>query len=598
MSAAPTPGHRAPVVQSDPNAESAEFDNQRKEARRKIEARSANHPRIASAMSANPFAVLQCTVRDSSTQIVEAAENRSLVIDPALCTTAKVTLVNTRLRLGAELAWLPGVAPGKAADLLARAEKGMPIMIAVAEKLPHVAACNLLVTTLEASAAHHPDAWLFKDLLMALMQHIDALDAGAELRLINEDRALARFPPVSTGIDEALDECRKQWRQRLRPVLVQSVAAAVGLADAVDRLTEWGAEPAPPFMSEIIGSYAGDMQPQLLRVQKAAQELIASIKGRVKAFEGGHPDFQVDYDQIVEILDCWLKLANPMIVLAQSQGAEDPMTRTFGYELRELVLFLANEHKIYDQARKVSQLIAGQLAFVASLESRMREDDKILAGLEDKQAAAEARERQQAAEYALDTKVGFKRLIIDATTIRYQGKSIPLAGVTHVRYGIHKSYVNGVRTRQNYTVWVGDSQSEIEIECSTFLNFGQEIEGLYELVTNKLWIAVCRRLVNDMLLGLHNDKKYKFRDAVVDRCGITLTRKRLWKVDEPVHCPWGDLSTGTIPGFWVCSRTKDKSLSFKLSFRDDNNTHILAAVLRFLWQDRNHTKLASGTLFK
>jgi hypothetical protein len=117
--------------------------------RGQIEANAPSNPRIASAMSANPFAVLECSVRDGSERIVETAESRALVTDPSLCTAAKSTLVNPRLRLGAELGWLPGVAPGKALDLVTQAEKGMPIMIKTAATLPNIAACNLLCPSSE-----------------------------------------------------------------------------------------------------------------------------------------------------------------------------------------------------------------------------------------------------------------------------------------------------------------------------------------------------------------------------------------------------------------------------------------------------------------
>ena len=50
-----------------------------------------------------------------------------------------------------------------------------------------------LVTTIEASAKHHPDEVLFQDLFLALFERVEKIDETTELRLINEDRAVSRF---------------------------------------------------------------------------------------------------------------------------------------------------------------------------------------------------------------------------------------------------------------------------------------------------------------------------------------------------------------------------------------------------------------------
>ena len=53
-------------------------------------------------LHANPFAVLQVTTRDNSRRVVEASEERSLLIDHDICQKARSELTNPRQRLSAE----------------------------------------------------------------------------------------------------------------------------------------------------------------------------------------------------------------------------------------------------------------------------------------------------------------------------------------------------------------------------------------------------------------------------------------------------------------------------------------------------------------
>jgi hypothetical protein len=286
-----------------------------------------------------------------------------------------------------------------------------------------------------------------------------------------------------------------------------------------------------------------------------------------------------------------------MQLVAQSHGTDEPFSIAFGYALRGLSLFLANEYEIYDVPEELTCFMDIHLRNVESFKAKMQEDQAALSDLQNKKLLAQERERKEVEEYALDTEVGNKRLVIDAKTISYRGTTIALADVTYTRYGVYKHYTNGIRDSRRYTVWVGSPSKQIEIECATMFAPEKKVEALYHLVTDKVWNAVCRRLVHEIFVGLLNDKKYKFGNAVFDRTGVTLTRKHFWKADEPVHCKWEDLRTGNADGYWSCWCAKEEKAKVKLSYRADNNTHIIAAVLRYLWKDGNHAKLAQGTLF-
>ena len=66
----------------------------------------------------NPFYILGATTRDNRKHILELAEEKSLITDPALCNKAKTELITPSKRISAELAWFPGLSPRNAENVL------------------------------------------------------------------------------------------------------------------------------------------------------------------------------------------------------------------------------------------------------------------------------------------------------------------------------------------------------------------------------------------------------------------------------------------------------------------------------------------------
>lgn len=65
-----------------------------------------------------PFYILGATSRDNKERIHELAEEKTLFSDSVLVTKAQADPVNPRKRIVAELAWLPGVGPRLASELI------------------------------------------------------------------------------------------------------------------------------------------------------------------------------------------------------------------------------------------------------------------------------------------------------------------------------------------------------------------------------------------------------------------------------------------------------------------------------------------------
>src|SRR3546814_5216991 len=78
--------------------------------------------------------------------------------------------------------------------------------------------------------------------------------------------------------------------------------------------------------------------------------------------------------------------------------------------------------------------------------------------------------------------------------ISWKGQSFSLDSITRVRWGGVRHSVNGVPTGTTYTIAFGDKRSEAVVELKK--------EDIYSKFIDKLWRAVCVRLLGEMLEAL------------------------------------------------------------------------------------------------
>ena len=95
----------------------------------------------------NPFHILTATPRDNHARIMDLADERSLLLDAEECMTARLALTTPRKRLVAEVAWLPGIGPKRAEEVLSLLEF-RPADILTEDKLLPAARANALAAAL------------------------------------------------------------------------------------------------------------------------------------------------------------------------------------------------------------------------------------------------------------------------------------------------------------------------------------------------------------------------------------------------------------------------------------------------------------------
>lgn len=214
------------------------------------------------ALHQTPFAILNVTTRDDRRRIVELAEEKSLELDHDVCQKARSDLTNPRTRLSAEIAWLPGVSPRKASQLV---ENLLHDPMAVREEsgLPTLAHLNLLAAAFEAVDGEH-DAEDLASFIQEVAYLVDEIDPEDVLRDINEDRAVSGFPEVRAldQIEAELVERKRYYRSAIKDALdrLPPTTLVQVMTDTVEGVTLGGEDHAPELIDDLVDSYEVETQ--------------------------------------------------------------------------------------------------------------------------------------------------------------------------------------------------------------------------------------------------------------------------------------------------------------------------------------------------
>ena len=375
----------------------------------------------------------------------------------------------------------------------------------------------------------------------------------------------------------------------MRDLLDNAAHPDVLMSILMNSATAAGTTPAPTLIEELADKYQ-------LEVQKVLDQLAEQIRTVLATIEAAPFSALSEKLRLVqEKLEAWGKIAQPIQMLMQCKGIDDQASTELANELRNGALKLANQHDLHAQARAMSALMASSFKQLPLFSQALNDDiealDKILARKENGDVDPE-----WAAQIHLELETGLllkDRLLISAQTISFNGKSVKTAEVDRVRWGGLVKYVNGIKSSSYHTIWIGSPQCVIKIECNKTFQRSGSAEENFKLILDKLWGAVGARLVNRTLSRIVAGEKIRYGDFVIDNNGVLLKKKNFFTT-EPYQAPWDELSIGNGKGTFFIRSTKETKAIAELSYREVENTHILEALMRFLWKDGNLAKMQAG----
>ena len=530
------------------------------------------------ALHQTPFAILNVTTRDDRRRIVELAEEKSLELDHAVCQKARSDLTNPRTRLSAEIAWLPGVSPRKASQLV---EGLLHDAMAVREEsgLPTLAHLNLLAAAFEAVDSGH-DAEDLASFIQEVAYLVDEIDPEDVLRDINEDRAVSGFPEVRAldQIEAELAERKRYYRSAIKDALdrLPPTTLVQVMTDTVEGVTLGGEDHAPELIDDLVDSYEVETQGFL---QKEAENVHKLIKAARNSANSGEAAVKPYVDKLDAVARNWDKVAQPIQLSAKARGIDHEASRDLAYEIRSLAIDLFNTHDMLTQSQRLTGLLQELFAELPEVSERVEQDADALADIfhERKQAVARRDEWAREITYRAEIGVMFKdTLSISPDGISWKGQSFSLDSITRVRWGGVRHSVNGVPTGTTYTIAFGDKRSEAVVELKK--------EDIYSKFIDKLWRAVCVRLLGEMLEALKDGRDLYFGDALLHDDGITLVKHKFLGANERVRCTWGQVQIWNADGSFCIGSKDDKKTNVGISYIHVANTHILEQLIRMAFK--------------
>jgi hypothetical protein len=336
---------------------------------------------MVSAMHQSPFAILGATTRDDRRRIVELAEEKSLEIDHETCQKARSDLTNPRVRLSAEIAWLPGVSPRRASQLLSVLQFD-PMSIRKESGLPTLAKLNLLASAFEAVGAS--DSAEFVAEFIQEMAHLaDDLSAENVQRDINEDRLVSGFPEVKGNeqVEAELVERKRYYRNTIKDALdrLSPVALIETMTLAVDGITSGGENHAPELIDDLVDSYAVETQGFLQKEAENAQKLIGAARDSAKS---GESVVKRIVDKLEAVARNWDKVAQPIQLSAKARGIIHEPSHEIAYSIRRLAVDLFNEHDMLNQSQRLTRLVQELFAELPEVAECVEQDSGALADIE------------------------------------------------------------------------------------------------------------------------------------------------------------------------------------------------------------------------
>ena len=522
----------------------------------------------------SPFAVFGATTRDDRRRIVALAEEKSLELDHKVCQKARSDLTSPRNRLSVEMAWLPGVSPRKASQLFDSLAHE-PMAIRTESGLPTLAHLNLLAAAFESVDGEH-DADDLAEFIMQTAYLAEELSPEDVLRDINEDRAVSGFPEVRAldQIEAELTERKRYYRTAIKDALdrLPPITLIQVMTETVDGVTSGGEEHAPGLVDDLVDSYEVETQGILQKEAENVHRLITTIRDWASSGEAVVKPY---VDKLNAVARNWDKIAQPIQLSAKARGIDHEASRALAYEIRSLAIDLFNKHDMLAQSQRLTGLIKELFSEVPEVANRVQEDADALADIFKQRQQAAARRDGWVREITYRAEIGvmFKdSLSISPEGVSWKGQNFPLDSITRVRWGGVSHSVNGVPTGTTYTIAFGNRNSEAVVELKK--------QDIYSTFIDRLWRAVCVRLLTEMLEALKDGRDLHFGDALLHDDGITLLKRKFLGSNEQVRCSWGQVHVWSADGSFYIGAKDDKKISAGISYIHGVNTHVLEQAIR------------------
>ena len=400
----------------------------------------------------NPFYILKATQQDNRKRIIELAEERSLLSDVDACIEAKSILTIPRKRISAEIAWLPGVPPERAYDILLLLESSArnqinsdkPTSIASInsladalsrlpytesstladeilgllnlseehlieehpieidnlmevskflgfDKLSPIARANLLAARMLRLPDYTPD--IATKWIIAIVHAFEGINPERVRVILNKERSTSDFPEITelSDIASEIQNLRHYYKQVIKFVL-ENILSAKERVKAVMMIVDSGIDNdlshLPILIEDAIDSYEDGAETFLEIEEKKIEK--HDQKLRIAAEKEEHEiTFARMVGEFIQTVKDWSIIAQPILLKKKRQGLRHEASHHVADRVRQLAIFFFNEYDKLYFSQQILKTLKDVFAAVPEI------DERITADLEKLNKIAEQREQKK-----------------------------------------------------------------------------------------------------------------------------------------------------------------------------------------------------------
>ncbi len=435
--------------------------------------------------------------------------------------------------------------------------------------IPTLAHANLMAAAI-GSLHHQASASYIAEFIQDFAQLVEDLTPEEILRDINEDRLVSGFPEIKTVdlVQDEISELKRFYRSVIIDALNDMPPAKLveTMTEAVEGATEMGDSRSSALIDEVVDSYEVETQ---VFLQKEAENISKLLNAARDSAKAGKAIIEPLIEKLDQVVQNWRKVAYPIQLSMKARGIEHRASRAIALEIRNFGIDLCNNHGMLTQAERITSLLQEHFSELPEVSETLEQDASKIEKLFIDRRQTEARKDEWAREITYQVDIGFLRpdtLRISPDGIEWKGIHCPLESITRVRWG-------GTRHSHSiaYTIGFGYEGSERAIKL--------ESQEIYSTFIDKLWRAVCIRLMTELLEKLSAGKRFHFGEALIDNEGATLTKHTLVGDDERIFCNWHQIVVWSANGsFWIGLKGNEKTY-IALDYLGTWNVHLLESII-------------------
>jgi hypothetical protein len=535
--------------------------------------------KIITSLHLNPFYILGATTRDHIQSIVELADERCLITDHGACMKSSADLTNPRTRLSAEIAWLPGLSPTQATQAVEILESNPGTIFE--SSFPDLACANIYASAIEL-LSHETNLKEWVDWIIEFAFSVDAIKIDDVIRDINEDRRISGFPEIRSPelVESELVERRRFYKDTVKNAInnLPTLTMVETVTNVVKYFIEDGDVDTPALVDDIIDCYEIEAHDFL---NSEADNIIKLIEIARHSIPNGENAVEQVLIKIDSVLKNWHRFAKPIQLSMKSRGLNHELSNKLAYLIRSFGIDVYNEHDMIDATHHITLLLKDVFFDLPEFADRLTEDSTTLNNMLNHKQKLEQEAEELAQEISYSAEIGLiikDKLAISPSCIQYCNQIFPLDSINKVRWGFTRHSVNFIPTGTTYSIFIGNKENSALIKTRN--------GKIYNEFTSRLWRAVCVNMLFAMVSDMADGAKYIFGDAVVDNLGAELTRHRFLKPKERVYATWDNIRAWSADGRYHLGLDGDKANTYSsMSYIHDNNVHILAAAIDFIFKN-------------